>query len=137
MNTVPDLTGDEYERLLDSRREADTPGVRQQRHWHVDAYYAYDKPLEPTANHILIELALEDEVMEGGLIIPDMHRDIQAVGLVIAKGPGKVDKKGRRHSLAVEVGDKVAFKLERGMSVEIAGKPCRLIKDDFVLGKVV
>ena len=136
MNTVPDITEEQYDRMMESRRELGAPGVRLKKHWFVDGYYRYeDGVIEPCANHVLLETEPEDD-HDGAILIPDANRKMDAVGTVLAVGPGKVDKKGRLHPVDVEVGMRVAFKTERGMNIEVGGKQCKIVKDDFILGVV-
>jgi chaperonin GroES len=135
MNSAPEMNEDDFDRLMDSRRGPGEPGARQKSHWHKETQYSYDV-IAPHFNHVLI-IKEDDEDAGGLLIIPEAHRPTKSTGVVKAVGPGKVDKKGRRVPVPVEVGDRVAYKTERGMNVQVGGEQCRLIKDDFVLGRVV
>jgi co-chaperonin GroES (HSP10) len=125
------------EDLLPSKRGRFEPGARLRKEWFNDlASYDYDTIPQPCLNHILIAVELGREKM-GAIFIPDSYRGSKAEGQVVAVGPGKPRSKGGHHSHGISVGDRVAFKDNRGMSITVGGATCRLIKADFVLGRVV
>jgi len=65
--------------------------------------------IKPLRDHILIE-PLKEEKKKGGIILPDtVEKDRPEKGRVLAVGPGKFDKNGKRIPLDVKKGDIVLF----------------------------
>jgi hypothetical protein len=51
----------------------------------------------------------EQEVRQGGIIIPDTAKEKPQEGRVVAAGVGKVNDEGKRLTLDVKVGDRILF----------------------------
>jgi chaperonin GroES len=123
--------------VMGARRGRFDPGARLQRHWFKDLdTYRYENIPIPKGNHVLIAVE-EGREKVGSILVPEDFRGTRAVGQVVAVGPGRVDTKHGRVPCTVQVGDLVAFKDTMGMSLFVGPAVCRLIKEDFVLGKVV
>jgi co-chaperonin GroES (HSP10) len=123
--------------VLTARRGRFEPGARLQKHWFKDLdTYRYENIPEPKGNHVLIAVE-EGREKVGSIIVPEHYRGTRAVGQVVACGPGAFDPKHGILPCTVVVGDRVAFKDTMGMSIVVGPAICRLIKEDFILGKVV
>ncbi len=85
--------------------------------------------LRPLADRVLIKRAKQEERTTGGIILPDTSREKQEMGVVIAVGPGKFDKDGKRIEIAVTAGDTVMWDKFAGSEVKIEDE------DDFVIVK--
>ncbi len=92
---------------------------------------------EPCGYKILIALPEQEEVTDGGVIVPDIIRDLEeystVVGFVMKLGPDcyKGDKKFPSGSYCKE-GDFILFRAFQGTRIRIHGKEFRLINDDNV-----
>lgn len=65
--------------------------------------------IKPLRDHILIE-PLKEEKKKGGIILPEtVEKERPEKGRVLAVGPGKIDKDGKRIPLDVKKGDIVLF----------------------------
>lgn len=65
----------------------------------------------PLSDHILIQPIEEEKTTKSGIVIPDTAEKEQPVkGKVIAVGPGKLNEKGERMPISVNVGQTVLFK---------------------------
>ena len=85
--------------------------------------------LRPLADRVLVKRAKNEERTSGGIILPDTAREKQELGEVIAVGPGKTDKEGKKIEIAVKVGDRVMWDKFAGNEVKIEDE------DDFVIVK--
>lgn len=67
--------------------------------------------IQPLADYILVEPLKEEKTTSSGIVIPDTASEERPQkGKVIAVGPGKLNDKGERVPLAVQVGQVVLFK---------------------------
>ncbi len=65
--------------------------------------------IKPLRDNILLE-PLKEEKKKGGIILPEtVERERPEKGRVIAVGPGKIDKDGKRIPLEIKKGDVVLF----------------------------
>src|SRR3989338_4300801 len=65
--------------------------------------------IRPLRDNILLE-PLKEERKKGGIILPDtVEKDRPEKGRVLAVGPGKIDKDGKRIPMEVKKGDIVLF----------------------------
>lgn len=68
------------------------------------------KTFHPKRDYVLVEVEESPTVSPGGiLLLPPKEEARQSLGKVIAVGPGKIDAKGRRQAMPVQVGERVAF----------------------------
>ena len=89
--------------------------------------------IQPLNDHILVEPIQEDK-KKGGIILPDtVEKERSEKGKVVAVGPGKTDKDGKRISLSVKRGDMVLFTKYSPNEVKVDGKDYLIIKEDDVL----
>ncbi len=94
------------------------------------------KVLTPLEDRIVVRIAISDEKTAGGLYIPGTVTSQPDRGQVLAKGPGRRDKKGRLRPLDVEVGDTVVFPQYTGTKISISGEDFLIMREDDVLGVV-
>jgi len=85
--------------------------------------------LRPLADRVLVKRAKQEERTTGGIILPDTAREKQEMGVVIAVGPGKLDKEGKRIEIGVATGDTVMWDKFSGSEVKIEDE------DDFIIVK--
>lgn len=92
--------------------------------------------LTPIDDRVLVELTKPAEKTAGGLFIPDMARERANNGRVVAVGPGKRDKKGRRRPLDVRIGEKIMYADYAGSKLELEGRNLLLINESDILGVI-
>lgn len=89
--------------------------------------------IQPISDHILVE-PIKEEKKRGGIILPDtVEKERSEKGKVVAVGPGKRDKDGKRIPLDVKKGDVVLFTKYSPSEVKIDGKEYLVIREDDVL----
>ena len=82
--------------------------------------------MKPLADRIIVEL-LPQQSNVGGIEIPEMYREEHDRGIVVAVGPGKVNRKGHREPVDLSPGDKVLFERHAGIWHDIDGKKHRIL----------
>ena len=78
---------------------------------------------KPLSNHIFIEPLEEELKTSSGIVLPDTAEKEKPIkGKVVAVGPGKLNEKGERQPLSIQVGDTVLFKKYGPDEIEIEDK---------------
>jgi chaperonin GroES len=65
--------------------------------------------LQPIGDRIIVRRESSDEKTAGGILLPDTAKKKPQRGVVLAVGPGKLNKKGERQPMQLKAGDKVLF----------------------------
>ena len=65
--------------------------------------------IKPLGDRIVIKRFEAQEKTAGGIVLPDSAKDKPQKGTVLAVGPGKLSKDGKRLPLDVKEGDVVLF----------------------------
>jgi chaperonin GroES len=92
--------------------------------------------VRPLGDRILVKRLEEEEVMKGGIIIPDTAKEKPQRGEVIAVGLGRLDEEGKRIPLDVKVGDGILFGKYAGNEVTIDDDEYLIMREDDVLAIV-
>ena len=90
--------------------------------------------LKPLNDRVLVLRIKEEEKTTGGIIIPDTAKEKPQEGRVVAVGPGKPDKDGKRISLDIKAGDRVLFGKYSGTEIKIDGVEHLIMKEEDILG---
>lgn len=89
--------------------------------------------IKPLSDHILVE-PLREEKKKGGIILPDtIEKERSEKGKIIAVGPGKKDKDGKRLLMDVKKGDVVLFTKYSPSEIKVNGKEYLVIREDDIL----
>ena len=91
--------------------------------------------IRPLHDRILVERIEEQEVMKGGIIIPDTAKEKPQEGEVIAVGAGKIEK-GQRVPLDVKAGDRVLFGKYSGTDIKIQDEEYLILREEEILAKI-
>ncbi len=92
--------------------------------------------IQPLSDHVLVE-PVREEKKKGGIILPDtVEKERSEKGKVVAVGPGKRDKDGKRIPLEVKKGDVVIFTKYSPNEVKMDGKDYLVIREDDILAVV-
>ena len=89
----------------------------------------------PLADRVAIRPLEETEQMKGGLYIPDTAKKKPIQGVVIAVGPGRMDR-GQRVPMELKVGDRVVYGKYTGSQVELEEEEIILIRESDVIAKL-
>ncbi len=92
--------------------------------------------IRPMNDKILVLRVEEEEKTSGGIIIPDTAKEKPQEGTIVAVGPGKINKKGKRVPLEVKEGDHVLFAVYAGTEMKINGVEHLIMQEEDILGIV-
>jgi chaperonin GroES len=77
--------------------------------------------IKPLEDRIVVKPVEAEQVTASGLVIPDTAKEKPQEAEVVAVGPGRVDDKGVRIPVDVNVGDKVIFSKYGGTELKYNG----------------
>ena len=83
--------------------------------------------LKPLGDRIVVKVIEDTEQTQGGIFIPDSAKEKPQKGEVIAVGLGKMNDKGEREPLDVEVGQKVLYAKYAGTDVKMDGTEYKIL----------
>jgi len=90
--------------------------------------------ITPLSNHILIEPVSFEEKTKAGIFLPQsVDKERPEQGKVVAVGPGKMSKSGKRLVLEVKVGDVVLFTKYGPNEIKVDGKEYLIAKQEDIL----
>jgi chaperonin GroES len=89
--------------------------------------------VRPLGDRVLVKRFEDEEVMKGGIIIPDTAQEKPQRGEVVAVGKGRVNENGEVVPLEVKKGDKVLFGKYAGNEVTIDDVEYLIMREDDVL----
>ena len=92
--------------------------------------------IEPLHNNVVVRPASQDEMTKSGLVLPQTNDEKPMQGEVVAVGPGRIDEKGNRSQMSVNVGDTVLFTKYAPDEVEIDGEEYLVVGEDKIIGIV-
>ena len=75
--------------------------------------------IEPLSDYVLVKPTDEASEKVGMIIIPDTAQEKPAEGTIIAIGPGRAAKDGKKIPLEVQVGNKVIYGKHSGTEVNV------------------
>ena len=89
--------------------------------------------LRPLHDRILVKRVDPDDVVKGGIIIPDTAKEKPQEGIVVAVGNGKILENGTRLEMSLKEGDRILFGKYSGTDVKIDGEEFLIMREDDVL----
>ena len=92
--------------------------------------------IKPLEDRIVVRPLEAEQTTASGLVIPDTAKEKPQEGEVLAIGPGRIDDKGNRVPLDVNVGDKVIYSKYGGTEVKYAGEDYLILSARDVLAIV-
>jgi chaperonin GroES len=90
--------------------------------------------IRPLYDRIVVKRLEDQEMMQGGLYIPDTAKEKPQEGEVVAIGKGKRLEDGKLVPLDVQVGDRILFGKYSGSDIKIDGTEYLIMREDEVLG---
>jgi len=89
--------------------------------------------IRPLGDRILVQRLEEEELIKGGIIIPDTAKEKPQRGSVKAVGLGRLDDDGKRIPLDVREGDEILFGKYAGNEVTVDDEEYLIMREDDVL----
>src|SRR3989449_11361069 len=90
--------------------------------------------LRPLHDRVLVKRVDPENVVKGGIIIPDTAKEKPQEGVVVAVGNGKILENGTKLTLEVKEGDHVLFGKYSGTEIKVDGEEYLIVREDDVLG---
>ena len=87
--------------------------------------------LRPLGGHVIVEPQEREVKTASGIYLPDSGEKRQGQGVVIAVGPGKIEK-GERQPVEVKNGDVVVFKQYSPDEVKLENKTFLIVSVDDI-----
>ncbi len=92
--------------------------------------------VKPLQDRILVLRQEGEQKTAGGIIIPDTAKEKPLEGKVVAVGPGKIDKDGKRISVELKPGDRILFSRYEGTEIKIDGVEHLMMREDDILAVI-
>ena len=89
--------------------------------------------VKPLGDRVLVEAVEEQEVKQGGIIIPDSAKEKPSEAKVVALGTGKSDEDGKKVAFEVKVGDVVLVSKYGGTEIKVDGMEYKILNADDIL----
>ncbi len=92
--------------------------------------------IKPLEDRILVQANEAETTTASGIVIPDTAKEKPQEGTVLAVGPGRIDDKGNRIPVDVQVGDTVIYSKYGGTEVKYAGEEYLVLSARDVLAVI-
>jgi chaperonin GroES len=89
--------------------------------------------LKPLGNRVLAKRLDQEEKLKGGIILPDSAKKKQETAVVVAVGPGALNKEGKLQAMPVQIGDKILMDKYAGQEVTINDEEFVIVKADDIV----
>lgn len=89
--------------------------------------------LKPLGSRVLAKRLDKEEKLKGGIILPDSAKKKQETALVVAIGPGALNKDGKIQPMPVQVGDKILMDKYSGQEVTLNDEEFVIVKADDIV----
>jgi chaperonin GroES len=90
--------------------------------------------IKPLHDQVVLIRQESEQKTAGGIIIPDTAKEKPIEGKLVAVGPGRMDREGKRIPMEVKEGDRVLFGRYAGTEIKIDGVEHLMMKADDILG---
>ena len=92
--------------------------------------------IRPLEDKILVQANEAETTTASGLVIPDTAKEKPQEGEVLAVGPGRIDDKGNRVPVDVQVGDRVIYSKYGGTEIKHRGQEYLILSARDVLAVI-
>jgi chaperonin GroES len=92
--------------------------------------------IRPLHDRVIIKREEQQEVMKGGIVIPDTAKEKPQKGEIIAAGQGKRTEDGILIALEVKKGDKVLFGKYSGTEYKSDDEDLIIMREDDILAVI-
>jgi len=123
-------------RLLDRRFGRDREGETNSEESTMTIRIASVSQLMPMADRLVVRPAKQEDVTKSGIFLPDSAQERPQEGEVVAVGPGRYSRKGKRVAVGIKVGDKVIYSKYAGTEIEVEDEELLVIGANDVLAKI-
>ena len=89
--------------------------------------------IQPLHDRLVVKRIEPEEIVKGGIVIPDTAKEKPQDGVVIAVGKGKILENGNRVEMTVKEGDRILFAKYSGTEIKLDGEEYLILREDEVL----
>jgi chaperonin GroES len=89
--------------------------------------------LRPLDDNIIVKPAEAETKTKGGIVLPETAQERPLQGEVVAVGPGRTLRSGKRLEPSVKPGDKVMFGKYSGSDVKVDGVDHKILREAEIL----
>jgi len=84
-------------------------------------------------DRVIIRPTAQESVTTGGIFLPDTAQERPQKGEVVAAGPGRVLRNGKRIDMEVKAGDQVIYSKFAGTEVEVQDEELLVLSANDIL----
>ncbi|NQV55942.1 MAG: co-chaperone GroES [Rhodospirillales bacterium] len=95
-----------------------------------------DMKIKPLGDRVLVEPLEDQEVIKGGIVIPDSAKEKPQEAKVVALGTGGTDDDGKKIPFEVEVGDIVLTGKYGGTDIRFEDQDYKILNSNDILAVV-
>lgn len=93
--------------------------------------------LEPLSDVVIIKRASQQEISEGGIVIPPSDDFREDIGTIVYAGDGRISTKtGAKLPMMVKAGDKVLFSTNGHQVTQLNGEELVVLRQESVIGVI-
>ncbi|BAS58420.1 MULTISPECIES: co-chaperone GroES [Leptolyngbya] len=92
--------------------------------------------VKPLGDRVFVKVSEAEEKTAGGIILPDNAKEKPQVGEIVSVGNGKLNEKGERQPMEVQVGNKVLYSKYAGTDIKLGGDDYVLLSEKDILAVV-
>lgn len=89
--------------------------------------------IQPLHDRLVVKRIEAEEIVKGGIVIPDTAKEKPQSGVVMAIGKGKILENGNRIEMTVKEGDRILFAKYSGTEIKLDGEEYLILREDEVL----
>ncbi len=89
--------------------------------------------IKPLADRVVVKPLQEEEVVVGGIVLPDTAKEKPQTGEVVAVGKGRIAEDGKLVSMEVKLGDKVLYAKYSGTQFKMDNIEYLVLKESDIL----
>ncbi|GAP98388.1 co-chaperone GroES [Leptolyngbya sp. NIES-2104] len=92
--------------------------------------------VKPLGDRVFVKVSEAEERTAGGIFLPDNAKEKPQVGEIVAVGSGKLNEKGDRQPMEVQIGNKVLYSKYAGTDIKLGGDDYVLLSEKDILAVV-
>ncbi len=92
--------------------------------------------IRPLADRVVVKPLQEEEVVIGGIVLPDTAKEKPQTGEIVAVGKGRTTEDGKVIAMEVKVGDKVLYAKYAGSQFKADNVEYLVLKESDILAIV-
>lgn len=86
--------------------------------------------LQPLGDRVIVKQDEAESTTASGLFLATEAKEKPQTGVVVAVGPGKLDKEGKHLPMPVKVGDRVIYGKYGGTDITVDGEDVLILRAD-------